>query len=82
MATKSHWEGIEAFSGLSDYNGFCEFMKKQIDARIAEGISYDPNYGRGEVYGGRWFREIEGGEIWRLIEPDGPWGGTFERVEL
>lgn len=77
----SHWEEID-FTSVGEYDRFCKYLERQIAEGIAEEIPEDPNYGLGEVYGGRWYRDLDSGEIWRLFEPDGPWGGTFERFEL
>jgi hypothetical protein len=33
------------------------------------------------ISGGRWFEDAETKEIWRLIPPDFPFRGLFEKVD-
>ena len=46
----------------------------------AREIEPDPDYGYGEIYGGRWLQDIESSEVWRLVSPDIPFKGLWERV--
>ena len=78
--THSVWEEIHGFASLSEYNRFVQYIEKQIKAGFVEEIYPDPKYGRGEIYGGRWFKDIETGEVWRLIAPDVPFKGLWEPV--
>ena len=76
------WEEIHGFNSLDEYNRFLRYIEKQVSDKIAEEIDPDPNYGKGEIYGGRWFKHLETGEIWRLIPPDIPFKGLWELVEV
>jgi hypothetical protein len=51
-----------------------------VHAGKLEDVAVDPDYQRGEIYGGRWFRHLASGEIWRLVDPDPPFKGLWERV--
>jgi hypothetical protein len=42
----------------------------------------DPNYGKGMIFGGRWFEDRGTKEIWRLAPPDFPFRGLWEKVDL
>jgi len=75
-------EEIHGFSSPGEYNRFVKYIKKQVSSKIAEEIDSDPNYSKGEIYGGRWFKDVETNEIWRLIEPDIPFKGLWEKVEI
>ena len=55
-------------------------LKAKSVKKYAEEVMPDPNYGRGEICGGRWYRNIETGQIWRLIEPDFPFRGLWEPI--
>ena len=74
-------EAIHGFDSLSEFKRFAEFIETQVREGIAAERPADPNYGKGEVYGGRWFEEIDTGQIWRLVEPDFPFRGLWEKVQ-
>ena len=74
------WEEIHGFASPSEYGRFLKYLEGQVTGGFAEEIAVEPNYGRGEIYGGRWFRHIETGEVWRLIAPDFPFRGLWEPV--
>ena len=76
------WEEIHGFSSPGEYNRFVKYIEKQVSEKISEEIDPDLNYGKGEIYGGRWFKDLDTGEIWRLIEPDIPFKGLWEKVEI
>lgn len=76
------WEEIHGFNGPKEYERFVKYIEKQIETKVAEEILPDPNYSKGEIYGGRWFKDLETGEIWRLIAPDIPFKGLWELVKV
>lgn len=73
-------EEIQGFQSPGELDRFMAFIASQISIGQIEEISPDPNYHSGEIYGGRWFRNMEDGSVWRLISPDPPFTGLFERV--
>jgi hypothetical protein len=78
--SKCAWEEIHGFTSLGEYQRFVEYMETQVKMGHAREIEPDPDYGYGEIYGGRWFQDIESGEVWRLVPPDIPFKGLWERV--
>lgn len=72
---------IHGFSSPAEYNRFREFIEKNVANGKLEEIPPDPDYGRGEIYGGRWFRSPLTGDIWRLVNPDFPFRGLWEPVK-
>jgi hypothetical protein len=72
------WEEIHGFSSHPEYQQFLLYIESQVSAGYAEEVSADPGYGYGEIYGGKWFRDIESAEIWRLVSPDFPFKGLWE----
>jgi hypothetical protein len=80
MQGENMWEEIHAFISLSEFQRFMKYLEDQVDAGIVEEIEPDPDYGRGEIYGGRWFRDRKTGEVWRLVPPDIPFKGLWEPV--
>jgi len=74
------WKRISCFNSPGEYKLFCKYIHYNIKDGLAEEIKPDPDYGEGQVYGGRWFKNKSTGEIWRLIEPDFPFKGLWEKV--
>ncbi|NTV15098.1 MAG: hypothetical protein HGA96_14405 [Desulfobulbaceae bacterium] len=74
------WEEIHGFTSPSEFKRFIEYLEDQVVAGTAEEIEVDPEYSRGEIYGGRWFRDRKTGEIWRLVPPDIPFKGLWEPI--
>jgi hypothetical protein len=70
------------FSSPAEYQRFLLYIENQVSAGHAEEVSADPDYGYGEIYGGRWFRNIDTAEIWRLVPPDFPFKGLWEPVRI
>lgn len=64
----THWEEIHGFQSPAEYDRFVRYS-----------VMY-PRYGKGMIFGGRWFEHIETREIWRLVAPDFPFRGLWERV--
>ncbi|CCH48760.1 protein of unknown function [Pseudodesulfovibrio piezophilus C1TLV30] len=74
------WEEIHGFISPSEYKRFLQFIHDQVVlGRVVE-IVVDPDYCEGMICGGRWFQDPSSGEVWRLIEPDFPFKGLWERV--
>ncbi|MBK7208533.1 MAG: hypothetical protein IPH91_09770 [Elusimicrobia bacterium] len=71
---------IHGFQTTGEFNRFVEFLKTQVNLGILQEIPSDPAYSKGEIVGGRWFREIKSGKVWRLIDPDPPFRGLWEMV--
>ncbi len=78
----SLWEEIRGFASPGEFDRFVEWLTGQLAAGLAEEIQPDPDYGPGEIYGGRWIREVASGETWRLVPPDPPFRGLWEPVRL
>lgn len=74
------WEEIRGFASPGEYERFVRYIEGQVAAGQAEEIAVDPNYGRGEIYGGRWFRDLDSSQVWRLVPPDFPFTGLWEPV--
>jgi hypothetical protein len=75
------WEEIHGFQSPGEFNRFVRFIENQVNLGEAEEIAVDPNYEKGEIYGGRWFKDFKTGEIWRLIPPDIPFRGLWEKIK-
>jgi len=74
------WEEIHGFSGPGESERFVRYIHGQVASGHADEVEADGEYGRGEIYGGRWFKDRETGQIWRLVPPDPPFRGLWEPV--
>jgi hypothetical protein len=71
---------VHGFQSPGDYLRFVQYMADFVTKGIAEEVPPDPNYGAGKLFGGRWFRDTSTGMIWRLVPPDFPFKGVWEKV--
>ena len=74
------WEEIRGFSSHGEYARFVNYIEQQVVRRYAEELVADPSYGKGLIYGGRWFKDGDSGQVWRLGPPDFPFTGLWEPV--
>jgi len=74
------WEEIDGFSSPGEYARFVEYIEQQVAHTYAEELEVDPSYGKGMIYGGRWFKDVDSGQVWRLVPPDFPFRGVWEPV--
>jgi len=74
------WEEIHGFTSPGEYTRFVRYLEGQVAAGQALEVPVDLDYGSGEIYGGRWFQDVETGSVWRLIPPDPPFRGLWEPV--
>ena len=77
---KSEWYEIHGFASPSEFKRFTEYLDSQVRAGLAKEVPADPNYGAGEIFGGRWFQEVTSGQVWRLVPPDFPFKGMWAAV--
>lgn len=73
-------EEIHNFASPGELFRFQQFLANGIAAGELREIAPDSKYHSGEISGGRWFALIKDNSVWRLIEPDPPFTGMFERV--
>lgn len=76
----SGWEEINGFNSPGEYKRFIAYIEDLIARKLVAEVAVDDTYGRGEIYGGRWFKDAESSEIWRLVAPDFPFRGLWEPV--
>jgi hypothetical protein len=76
----TQWERIDGFTSPAEYERFVAYIEAQVAAGIAREVAVDRAYGRGEIYGGRWFEDLQTGRCWRLVDPDPPFRGVWEPV--
>lgn len=76
----NQWYEIHGFTSPGEFDRFVEYLRTQVRSGVAEVTDANPEYGRGEIFGGSWYRHVASGEVWRLVPPDPPFSGLWERV--
>jgi hypothetical protein len=77
----NQWQEVHGFSSLSEFTRFVSCIEAQVRAKRAEEVPVDPDYSAGEIYGGRWFKDLESQRLWRLVAPDYPFRGLWEPIK-
>ena len=71
---------INGFADELSYRAFLADLVDAADRGEYREIPPDPDYGPRMIYGGRWFEHRQSGQIWRLVAPQAPFMGLWERV--
>lgn len=74
------WVSIDDFARLSEFNRFVAWMNDQVKNGLAEETSVISPYMGATTFKEKWFKHVETGQVWRLVWPDGPFHGIFEKV--
>jgi len=56
MEMNNDWEAIDGFNSPGEDKRFCTHIEKQVASGDALERTVDPDYGKGMIFGGRWFR--------------------------
>jgi hypothetical protein len=76
----TNWEEIHGFNSPGEYVRFVRYIEDQVSAGVVREREADPDYGKGMIFGGRWFEDTETREMWRLVAPDFPFRGLWEPI--
>jgi hypothetical protein len=76
------WEEIRGFYTPDEYQKFCDYIESQIAQGVVEEKSPRASYHKGLIFGGRWFEDVQTKQTWRLVAPDFPFKGLWEKVDL
>jgi len=75
---------IKEFTSYSEYERFAKYLADRLNEGEIEEIEPKEYYHGKSMLGineDRWFKERSYGDIWRLVPPDYPFKGFFEKVE-
>lgn len=79
--TPCPWEDIAGFATHAEFLLFCEWINDTISDGKAKRIPVRSRYLGIESFTEEWFYHIASKTLWRLVHPDGPFRGIFERVD-
>lgn len=78
--TECLWEPIEVFVSRGEFDRFVAWMSKLETNSITEKVPVSQPYLGATSFTEQWFKHSGSGQVWRLVWPDGPFKGLFERV--
>ena len=78
MTSTIEWEPIQGFQSRLEYERFVRWIEGLIaDGRVAE-VPVGRRYADATTVAERSVQRADGGEPWRIVEPDAPFRGVFE----
>lgn len=78
--TTHAWQPVHGFGNIEDYDHFVTWIESEIEQRHATEIDVTSRFLGFTTFTERWFLQRPSQTRWRLIEPDGPFRGLFDRV--
>jgi len=75
-----NWVTVDAFRSLAEYKKLLSELEAGVAAGLVEQVPADPAKGWGTAFKEQWFRCLGDHEIWRLVAPDPPFPGVFDRI--
>jgi hypothetical protein len=74
------WKPIDGFTSHAEFMRFCAWINECVAEKSAEKVPVLDRYQGIQSFTEEWYRHIESGTTWRLVWPDPPFTGLFERV--
>lgn len=78
--TSCPWEEIDSFGTPGEFQRFVRWIAEQITSGTASEVPVTTRYGGAKTLHERWFTHADSGQTWRLVAPEPPFLGVFERV--
>jgi len=73
-------ETVRAFDSPTEFERFRRLVDELVEQGVLLATPTDPGYRHGEVIGGAWFIDVATSATWRLVAPDFPFRGCWERI--
>ena len=80
MSSDCGWNSVERFHSYGEYEALKAELAKQVNSGTAKERRVTKPYSGLSTLDEHWYRCGTTGEIWRLVAPDPPFPGIFERV--
>jgi len=80
MAASCGWEPIDGFKSLVDYELLRDSIREQVQLGQVDERRVAKPYSGLKTIDEHWYRCKATGEIWRIIAPDPPFPGIFNKV--
>ena len=80
MANRCEWEVAEHFNSYAHYEHVLAFIRQQVTDGLAKEVKVRNHYSGLETLDEHWFKCLADNETWRIVAPDPPFKGVFEKV--
>lgn len=80
MMPNSSWQKINDFQSIYEFNEFVNWIENQIKIGDATEIPVESPYAMSPLFKEKWITNLSNNEVWRLVWPDGPFKGLFDKV--
>ena len=77
---KCPWDRIGEFLSRAEFDRFVTWISNQVVEGEAKEIPIAHPFLNATSFTEKWYRHIGSGDVWRLVWPDGPFHGLFEKV--
>lgn len=74
------WGSIDDFRSLNEFERFSRWMDGKIATGEAAEVKVARPYLDAPSFKEKWYCHVASKEVWRLVWPDDPFTGLFERV--
>lgn len=74
------WRVVREFASLADYNDLLARLEQDVREGGAQSVPVDRPYSGSTLWDERWFKNRDTAEVWRLVAPDPPFRGLFNRA--
>jgi hypothetical protein len=80
MPPNCGWDPVDGFNSLAEYERLRDSVSEQVRMGLADERRVSKPYSGLKTIDEHWYRCKATGEIWRMIAPDPPFPGIFDRV--
>ena len=80
MSVSEEWDEIHGFASPAEFNRFHIWIAEQLVERNLIEIPVAEPYSGSPMFDERWYRANDG-TVWRVVAPDPPFRGAFERAK-
>jgi len=80
MTPNCEWEPIDGFTSLAEYERLRDSVSEQVRLGEADERRVGKPYSGLKTIDEHWYRCKATGELWRMIAPDPPFPGIFDKV--
>jgi hypothetical protein len=75
------WQPIHGFRSPGEYERFKQWIAERVSAGVAERVEVETAWADANTLLEEWYRHLDSGDVWRLVAPDPPSPGLFDRVD-
>lgn len=75
------WDEIHGFVSPGEFERFRRWITGALDQQRLIEVPVEERYSSSTTFDEHWYRAASG-SVWRLVAPDPPFRGVFERVRM